>query len=62
MPKGKPAEPSISELKKMTGSDFALGVWRDLLLLAKDERAKAVRLLNALNTSIDREMEALAPK
>ena len=64
MPKGTPnVDAQINALKKMSGSDFALGVWRDLVMLARDERGRAIRLLSALDTSLNRETEAVsAPK
>jgi hypothetical protein len=63
MPKTKStADVRSSELRKMAGTDFALEVTKDLVLLAKDERSKAIRMLTALNQTIDRESEALAAK
>jgi hypothetical protein len=58
MPKGKPAsstDPRISQLKAMAGTDFAMEVARDFVFLSRDERASAVRMLSALNETINRE-------
>lgn len=61
--KGKSsAETRISELKKMNGTDFAMEVTKDLVMLAKDERGKAIRMLTALNETINREAEALTAR
>jgi hypothetical protein len=63
MPKGKSVSDSrVSDLKKMTGADFALEVTKDLVILPKDERGAAIRMLTALNDTINRETEALAAK
>jgi hypothetical protein len=63
MPKGKSVSDSrVSDLKKMTGADFALEVTKDLVVLPKDERGKAIRMLTALNETIDRETQALAAR
>ena len=63
MPKPKSsAETRSNDLKKMTGTDFALEVTKDLVMLQKDERGKALRMLTALNETIDRESAALAPR
>ena len=63
MPRGTPiVDAQINALKKMSGSDFALSVWRDLVLLARDERGRAIRLLSALDTSLNRETELVETK
>ena len=45
----------ITELKKMSGHDFAMEVSRDLIVLPKEERAKAVRMIQIVNETITRE-------
>lgn len=56
MPKPKSsAETRLNDLKKMSGTDFALEVTKDLVMLQKDERGKALRMLSALNETINRE-------
>lgn len=50
----------VSDLKKMSGTDFAMEVAKDMVMLPKDERGKAIRMLSALNDTINREAEALA--
>jgi hypothetical protein len=63
MPKGKSSTDSrISDLKKMGGSEFALQVAQELVVLPKDERGKAIRMLTALNETINRETEALGAR
>lgn len=44
------------------GTDFAMEVARDMVVLPKDERGKAIRMLTALNETINRETEALTAK
>jgi hypothetical protein len=39
----------------MSGTDFALEVTKDLVMLQKEERSKALRMLTALNETINRE-------
>jgi hypothetical protein len=46
----------------MGGSEFALQVAQELVVLPKDERGKAIRMLTALNETINRETEALAAR
>ncbi|HYC46446.1 MAG TPA: hypothetical protein VED01_13315 [Burkholderiales bacterium] len=46
----------------MSGTDFALEVTKDLVMLQKDERGKALRMLTALNETINREAEALGAR
>lgn len=62
MPKGiNLREQRIQALKKMKGSDFVMStVATDFVLLAKEERAKAVRMLAALNDTISKEEAATA--
>lgn len=48
-------DPRITQLKAMAGADFAMEVARDFVFLAKQERASAVRMLTALNETINRE-------
>jgi len=63
MPKPKSsAESRVNELRKMSGTDFALEVTKDLVMLQKDERGKALRMLTALNETINREAEALGAR
>jgi hypothetical protein len=63
MPKGKSTtDTRISDLRKMSGADFALEVTKDLVVLPKDERSKAIRMLTALNETIERETQALAAR
>lgn len=63
MPKGKSnSDTRTTELRKMSGTDFALEVTKDLVMLQKDERGKALKLLTALNTTIDQQTEALAAR
>jgi hypothetical protein len=63
MPKGKTNTDSrISDLRKMTGTDFALQATRDLVVLPPEERSKAIRVLTALNETINRETEEAATK
>lgn len=63
MAKGKTsAETRLSELKKMSGTDFALEVTKDLVMLQRDERATAIRMLTALDQTINRETEAVATR
>ena len=47
---------------QMNGQDFGLEVARDLFLLPKEERTKAIRFINVMSETIDRETEALAKK
>lgn len=42
----------------MAGADFAMEVARDFVFLSKQERANAVRMLSALNETINRESAA----
>jgi hypothetical protein len=42
----------------MKGSDFAMAVASDFICLAKEERAKAVRVLSSLNETINKEEAA----
>lgn len=58
MPKSKSTR--VSDLKKMSGTDFAMEVAKDMVMLPKEERGKAIRMLSALNETINREAEALA--
>ena len=44
----------------MSGTDFAMQVATDLVGLQKEERGKAIRMLTALNETINREGDALA--
>ena len=63
MPKPKQTtsnDARIAELRKMAGADFAMEVARDFVLLPKPERATAVRMLSALNETINRETVAAA--
>jgi hypothetical protein len=53
MPKSKPTR--SNELKRMSGTDFAMEVAKDMIV-----RGKAIKMLSALNETIDRETEALA--
>jgi hypothetical protein len=63
MPKGKSTtDTRTAELKKMSGTDFAMEVTKDLVMLPKDERGKALRMLTALNETIERETQALAAR
>jgi phage anti-repressor protein len=63
MPKGKSsADSRVSDLKKMSGTDFAMEVTKDIVMLPKEERGKAIRMLTALNETINRETEALATR
>jgi hypothetical protein len=63
MPKGKStADTRISDLRRMSGVDFALEVTKDLVVLQKDERSKAISMLTALNRTINQQAEALAAK
>jgi len=58
MPKGMSQymrDQRVELLRKMKGSDFAMTVASDFVCLSKDERAKAVRVLGALNDTINRE-------
>jgi hypothetical protein len=48
----------IQSLKKMRGSDFAMEIASDFVVLPKAERAAAVRMLTALSETIDREAAA----
>lgn len=45
-------------MKAMAGADFAMEVARDFVFLSKQERANAVRMLSALNETINRESAA----
>lgn len=61
MPKPKSsAENRVNELRKMSGTDFALEVTKDLVMLQAGERGKALKLLSALNETINRESAALS--
>ena len=46
----------IADLQKMSGHDFAMEVSRDLIVLPKDERAKAVRMITIINDTITKEV------
>lgn len=60
MPKGQTnVDARVNELKRMSGADFALRVWTDLLLLQQSERSRALRMLGAINDTVDRETQAL---
>lgn len=48
----------ISELKSMSGTDFAVATAADLLLLRKEERAKAIKTLQAIDDAVSKEAEA----
>lgn len=48
----------IEALHKMTGQDYAMSVATDFICLKPDERKKAVRVLSALDTTIEKEMAA----
>ena len=50
----------IAELRSMPGSDFAMEMARDFVFLTKPERARAVRMLTAINETIDRELNVTA--
>lgn len=60
MPKQKQtsSDPRLAQLKAMSGSEFAMEVARDFLFLARTERANAVRMLSALNETINKESTA----
>jgi len=62
MPKGTPntSEARVAQLKSMNGADFAMQVARDFVLLSKEQRANAVRMLSALNETINKESTAAA--
>lgn len=63
MPKAKSSADRLNEqLRKMSGTDFALHVTKDLVVLPQEERSKALRLLNALNDTIARETAAVETK
>lgn len=63
MPKGKTkGDTRVSDLRKMSGTDFAMEVATDLVVLPQTERGKAIRMLTALNETINRETEALAAR
>ena len=63
MPKGTPnIDARINELKRTTGQDFAMRVATDMILLPKDEREKALRMLGAINDTVSREVEAATTK
>lgn len=49
-------------MSQMSGQDFGLEVARDLIALPKEERAKAVRFINVMNETIDRETESPATR
>lgn len=59
-PKRSPSEQRALELSKTSGHDFAVRVATDLLLLEKSERDKALRMINAISATVDREAEAAA--
>lgn len=50
----------MTKLRAMPGTDFAMEVARDFVLLAQPERANALRMLAALNDTINRESAAPA--
>jgi hypothetical protein len=63
MPKGTPStDARVNEFRRMNGAAFAMRVATDMLLLEQEERAKALRMLGAINETVDRETEALAAK
>ena len=45
----------VNELKAMSGTDFAVATAADLLLLKKDERAKAIKTLQAIDDAVSKE-------
>lgn len=45
-----------AQLARMTGNDFALDVMKELLYLAAEERARAIRMLAAVNETINRQV------
>lgn len=58
MPKGtSTADTRTNELKKMSGEDFAVRTASDMLLLPQAERSKALRVLEAINQTVDREAQ-----
>lgn len=62
MPKGVPQhkrDQRIEALQKMKGSDFAMSVAPDFICLVKDERTRAVKVLAALDETINKQ-EAMA--
>jgi hypothetical protein len=63
MPKGAQykRDQRVDALRKMKGSDFVMtSVAGDFVLLAKEERTAAVRMLSALNETINKEQSAAA--
>jgi hypothetical protein len=60
MPKGQ--KPKQRNVAQMSGQDFGLEVARDLMVLSKEEREKAIRFINVMNETINRETEALAAR
>jgi hypothetical protein len=61
MPKGAYKQ-QPRNVAQMSGQDFGLEVARDLFVLPKEERNKAIRFINVMNDTIERETEALATK
>lgn len=51
-------EKRMNELKQMSGTDFAVATAGDLLLLKKEERAKAIKTLQAIDDAVSKEAEA----
>ena len=49
-------DPRIAELRQMSADDFAISVVRDLMVLPRDERNRAVRMVQTFNDAIDREI------
>lgn len=63
MPKGMTsADARISDLKKMSGTDFAMRVGADMLLLQPTERERALRTLTALHETLAKEAQANGAK
>lgn len=63
MPKGQTStDARVNEFRRMSGATFAMRVATDMLLLEQEERSKALRMLGAINETVDRETEALAAK
>lgn len=63
MPKGQPSnETRIQNLKRMNGTDWAMAVGSDLLLLQPPEQEKALKLLSALRDTVARETQPAATR
>ncbi len=50
-------ERRITELRSMSGTDFAVETAGDLLLLRQEERTKALKTLQAIDEAVTREAQ-----